>query len=84
MCCNKSVLGQIAYWLTIIGGLNWGLVGIGYFFQGNWDVLYLILGSMPIVQYIVYILIGLSAIYTIFGCRKGNCCVSVSTPTPNQ
>ncbi len=73
MCCNKSILGQIAYWITIIGGLNWGLIGIGYFFQANWDVLYLILGSMPAVQYIVYIIVGLSAIYTVFGCRKAVC-----------
>ncbi len=71
--CNKSICAQIAYWLTVIGGLNWGLYGLGYFFGGNWDVLYLLLGSFPTVLNIVYIVVGLAAIFTIVGCSKSSC-----------
>jgi len=43
---------------VIIGGLNWGLVGaLGI------DLVDLILGSIPILARIVYIVVGLAAIY---------------------
>lgn len=57
----KSAIGQIAFWLVIIGGLNWGLVGIG-----EWNVVDMILGGIPFVAKIVYILVGLSALYMIY------------------
>jgi uncharacterized membrane protein YuzA (DUF378 family) len=53
-------ISWIAFVLTVIGGLNWGLVGIF-----NFDLVVWILGSMPIVVKIVYILVGLSAIIMI-------------------
>ncbi len=52
----------IATILLIIGGLNWGLVGVF-----NWDVLASIFGYMSTLTRIIYVLIGLSAIYKI-GC----------------
>lgn len=70
-----------AWILVIIGGLNWLLVGLGGFFGGNWDVVALLLGSWPVVQWLVYIVIGLAAVYEIFTHRK-NCrtCTSGSAP----
>jgi uncharacterized membrane protein YuzA (DUF378 family) len=57
----KNVLDWIALILVIIGGLNWGLIGIG-----NWNVVNIILGTIPILEKIVYILVGLAALYTIY------------------
>ena len=71
--CNKSILAQIAYWLTIIGALNLGLYGLGYFLKENWNLLYLIIGSTPTIPYALYVLIGLSAIYTVMSCQKTSC-----------
>ena len=52
-------------WLTIIlvivGALNWGLVGLFSF-----DLVAAILGVMSVVARIVYVLVGLSAIYLLF------------------
>jgi len=62
---KKSVLDWIALVLLIIGGLNWGLVGLFKF-----DLVQAILGSVTIVRDIVYILVGLSAIYMIFYLNK--------------
>jgi len=62
---NKSVLDWIALVLVIIGGLNWGLVGLFKF-----DLVQASLGSVAIVRDIVYILVGLSAIYMIFYINK--------------
>jgi uncharacterized membrane protein YuzA (DUF378 family) len=69
---NKSGLGMLAWWLMVIGALNWGLVGLGLYAGSNWNVINLIVGSWPQVEWIVYILVGLSAIYTLFMCKK--CC----------
>lgn len=48
--------------LVIIGGINWGLVGIGGFAGTNLNLVNLILGSMPQVEWIVYILVGLASL----------------------
>ena len=58
-------MSQVAYWLTIIGGLNWGLVGIGNLVGGDWNVVNMILGSVSWLEAIVYVLVGLSAIYMV-------------------
>ncbi len=63
-------LHGIAWWLLVIGGLNWGLVGIGGFAGGNWNIINLILGSWPVVEWIVYVLVGLSAVYLLFDKKK--------------
>lgn len=63
---------MIAWILVMVGALNWGLVGIGGFAGGNWNVVNLILGSWPQVEWLVYILVGLSAVYEIVK-HKGNC-----------
>jgi uncharacterized membrane protein YuzA (DUF378 family) len=55
----------IALILLIIGGLNWALVGIFSF-----DVVAAIFGDMSVVSRIVYVLVGLSAIYILFSLGK--------------
>lgn len=59
---KKSPLYMVAVWLVIIGGLNWGLVGIGGFAGTNLNLVNLLLGSMPQVEWVVYILVGLAAL----------------------
>jgi uncharacterized membrane protein YuzA (DUF378 family) len=53
-------LDYIALILLIIGGLNWGLVGLF-----NFDLVQTLLGGYNILSRLVYILVGLSALYTI-------------------
>ena len=48
-----------AFALLIVGGLNWGLSGL----IPGVNVVNLILGSVPVLERIVYILVGLSAVY---------------------
>ena len=61
LLCMKG-LKHVAHWLVIIGALNWGLVGIGGFAGGDWNVVKLIFGSVPSLESIIYILVGLSAL----------------------
>ena len=65
-----SVLDWIALVLVIVGGLNWGLVGLFSF-----DLVAAIFGAMSVLARIVYVLVGLAAVYLAIGsaklCRKG-------------
>lgn len=62
---KKSTLDWIALVLVIIGGLNWGLFGISQ----DLNLVALIFGY-SIIARIVYILVGLSALYLIYYATK--------------
>ena len=53
-----STLDVVAIVLVVIGGLNWGLVGLV-----NLDVVAAIFGAASVLSRIVYVLVGLAAIY---------------------
>ena len=55
---NLSTLDWVALVLLLVGGLNWGLVG---FFGFN--LVAAVLGDMTIASRLIYVLVGLSAIY---------------------
>lgn len=63
-----KILKIIAIILVIIGGLNWGLVGLF-----NFDLVAAIFGFMSSLSRIVYTLVGLSAIYVAV-ISKDICC----------
>ena len=54
-------LHMVAFFLLVIGGLNWLLVGLF-----NWDIGAVLGGMDSLVSKIVYILVGLSAIVILF------------------
>ncbi len=51
--------------LLIVGGLNWGLVGLF-----NIDVVAFLFGPMSVVTRLVYTLVGISAIYEALELRS--------------
>jgi uncharacterized protein len=53
-----KLVHMVAFLLLVVGGLNWGLVGLL-----NLNVVEMIFGSMPVVVMVVYVLVGLSADY---------------------
>ena len=57
-----TIWDKIAMILVIIGGLNWGLVAI----SPSYDLVQLIFGFMPVLAQLVYLLVGISAIYLAF------------------
>ncbi len=61
----KSILDIIALVLVIVGAVNWGLVGIGSFVSGNWNLVNLLLSSIGWLENTVYILVGLAGLWTI-------------------
>jgi uncharacterized protein len=62
---EKTTIDWIALILLIVGGLNWGLVGIF-----NWNLVDAIFGVGGIIGTIIYILVAISALYTIYFLAK--------------
>jgi len=56
----SSTLGIVALGLLIVGGLNWALVGLFRF-----DLVAALLGDMTVPTRVVYVLVGLAAVYAL-------------------
>lgn len=62
---KMSTVDWIAAILVIIGGVNWGLVGLF-----NLDLVKAIFGDMTSIARIIYVLVGLAALYMLLGMTK--------------
>ena len=66
---NLCTVCKVACALVIIGALNWGLVGLGGFLGGDWNLVHRLLGTWPQAEWIVYILVGIAGFVKLFGSR---------------
>jgi len=57
---NNSTMHTVASVLLIVGGLNWLLDAFG------WNVVEMIFGAGSTLTMIVYVLVGLAALYELF------------------
>lgn len=57
----------VGYILVIVGALNWGLIGLF-----NFNLVNLVFGSVPWLERLLYILIGIFAVYDLVT-HKGTC-----------
>lgn len=62
---KMNALDWIAMVLLIVGGLNWGLIGLF-----NMDLVALLFGTQTPLSRIVYVLVGLAALYSIYTSTK--------------
>lgn len=58
---TSMTITWIAFWLLVIGGVNWGLVGLFDF-----DLVAALLGAGSAASRIVYTLVGVAAVYCAF------------------
>lgn len=68
-----KALHMIAFILLVVGGLNWLLVGVF-----SWDIGVIFGGQGETISRIIYILVGLSAIYIMVGHKRD--CKTCSEP----
>jgi uncharacterized membrane protein YuzA (DUF378 family) len=68
-----KALHMISFILVIVGALNWGLVAFDF------NLVSWLLGSMPVVEKIVYALVGVAAIYEVAIHKK--VCKTCDTPS---
>jgi len=80
--CTVSVIIKV---LVIVGGVNWGLVGLSMI-SGSptpWNLVTTLFGTWPVVESVIYLLVGIAAISSIWGCKctkcKNNTCCSTCT-----
>lgn len=66
-----KIVHMVAFILLVVGGLNWGLVGLGGFLGGDWNLVNMIFGGMPVLEWLVYVLVGASAVYIGVSHKKG-------------
>ena len=52
--------------LVIVGALNWGLVGLGNYLEANWNLVALLLGWAPVLENLVYVVVGLAGLYELY------------------
>lgn len=65
------ILNLITLIILFIGGLNWGLVGIF-----NWNLVDAIFGVGSVISTIIYVLVGISALWLIINAiaNRGEVC----------
>lgn len=68
--CMASTIG---FYLVVVGALNWGLTGLGYFIGTNLNMVNMIFASMPSIEHVVYILVGIAGLMTFMGCKCKTC-----------
>ena len=61
---------MVGFILTMIGALNWGLIGLGNFAGFDGNIVHMLLGSIPQLEWLVYVLVGISAVFLIVMHRK--------------
>ncbi len=62
-----SLVDKISFLLILIGAINWGLIGLF-----NFNLVNSIFGFIPIVERLIYILVGLAALNSILFIKKTN------------
>ena len=62
---RMNAVDWISMALLIVGGINWGLVGLF-----DVDLVATLFGEMSVLSRIVYVLVGLSALYSIYTSSK--------------
>lgn len=62
---SLNAIDWIALVLAIVGALNWGLVGVFEF-----NLVDAVLGAVPVLATVVYVLVGLSGLYLIVTASK--------------
>ena len=70
---SKGSCHLVVFILLIVGGLNWGLHGLGMLLDYNLNVVSLLVGKWPTVEAIIYLLVGLAALAKVVMVSTGGC-----------
>ena len=62
---DKKTMHMLTFWLVVLGGLNWGLIGLL-----DLNLVNNLLGASPILERVFYILVGLSSLYLMADQKK--------------
>lgn len=63
-----KMLHMAAVVLVAVGGINWGLIGLNALMggmPGDWNVVNMALGASPELEWGIYLLVGISAVWLL-------------------
>lgn len=61
---GRNIVDWIALVLVIVGAINWGLFAFGF------NLVSILVGWSPMLEQIVYVVVGLAGVYMIYGAFK--------------
>jgi uncharacterized membrane protein YuzA (DUF378 family) len=61
-----NTLYSVTFILTCLGAIQWGLIGIGGFMGKNINIVSMLSRGNGIIEYIIYLIIGISAVVHIW------------------
>jgi len=66
---SSKIAKEIAFAVVLVGAVNWGLIGISGFLNPfkNLNLVNLIFGNYPAVEFCIYILVGISGVFLLIG-----------------
>ena len=59
-------LGKLAWWLVVLGAINWGLDAL------NFNLVTMVFGQWPQLVTIIYLLVGVSGVYALVNSLGGS------------
>ena len=68
-----KTVSVIAVILTVVGAINWGLVGLGMWMGSNLNLVNLLFGAWYTLEVIVYLLVGISGLLVGWAHLKKEC-----------
>ena len=77
----------VSFILLVIGGLNWGLVGLGMWFGYGmgWNLVNQLFGSIPWLESTVYVLVGVATLVLIATHKRScTCCKKDASAAPTM
>lgn len=61
---GRNIVYWIALVLVIVGAINWGLFAFGF------NLVSILVGWSPMLEQVVYVVVGLAGVYMIYGAFK--------------
>ena len=77
--CGRCTTSKIAKILIVVGAINWGIVGVGMLWAKDCNVVGMLLDA-GLLAAIVYGLVGVAGIMSIWGCKCKTCTACQAGP----
>jgi len=68
-----KAVGMLSVILVVVGAVNWGLVGLGMLLGQNLNLVNLLVGSIPTLEAVVYLLVGVAGLVVAYAHGTKKC-----------
>lgn len=61
-----DTLYSISFVITVLGSIQWGLIGLGGFIGKNINIVSFLSRGNSVFEYVVYLVVGISALFYLW------------------